>query len=406
MIKNSRNSRSACRKLNFLSRPHLFYFIAFVAIVLLNSACQQTQSSRQSHSKIFEHSTFTKTKVKYAKGFDIQYFADYKIISIVNYTGTKKDTLKYVLIRRGNPVPKGFQKSQAIEIPVKKLIGMSSLQIAMADFAESSDILVGLGSLKYVTSPKVRANIKSGKVREIGEEGTINTEVIISMDPDLVMAMGNPSASFSRYQTLIDAGIPVLLNSEWLETTPLGRAEWVKLLAALVNKEDLVNRKFARIEKEYNQLAELGKKTINKPSIIVGMPYKGSWFVPDGTSFMTKFFNDAGASYSWADVKGTGSMALSFESVAPIALKADYWINSGIANSKADIASIDVRYTFFKPYKNNTIYNFNKKVNDLGSNDYWESGVVNPHIVLSDLIKILHPEILPNHTLVYYKQIL
>src|SRR5690606_29142741 len=112
--------------------------------------------------------------------------------------------------------------------------------------------------------------------------------------------------------------------------------------------------------------AEIGRKATQKPSIIVGMPYKGSWFVPDGTSFMTRFFKDAGASYDWANTKGTGSMGLSFESVAPIALKADFWINCGTATSKDYIASMDVRYTFFKPFKTNTIYNFNKKMNDLG----------------------------------------
>ncbi|MBC7914482.1 MAG: ABC transporter substrate-binding protein, partial [Pyrinomonadaceae bacterium] len=155
-----------------------------------------------------------------------------------------------------------------------------------------------------------------------------------------------------------------------------------------------------------SMLAEIGKRALKKPQIIVGMPFKGSWFVPDGTSFMTRFFNDAGATYTWAGIKGTGSMGLSFETVAPIALKADYWINSGTATSKKDIASRDIRYTYFGPYKKNTVYNFNKKLNDLGSNDYWESGVVNPHLVLADLIKILHPELLPKHELVYYKQLL
>jgi iron complex transport system substrate-binding protein len=136
------------------------------------------------------------------------------------------------------------------------------------------------------------------------------------------------------------------------------------------------------------------------------MPYKGTWFVPDGTSFLAKFLHDAGASYQWATTKGTGSMGLSFESVAPVALTAEYWINCGTANSKADIEAIDRRYTDFRPFKTNGIYNFNKRTNREGSNDYWESGVVNPHLVLSDLIKILHPELLPGYQLTYYKQIL
>ncbi|MBC8052258.1 MAG: ABC transporter substrate-binding protein [Sphingobacteriaceae bacterium] len=402
----SRNLFQAPRKGIFRACTHTstFLFGLFTLTFFVGCGESKQPAKSQQHSK--RKTFYSKTEIKYAKGFSIEYRDDYKLVRIFNSNAEKRDTVAYALIQRGNAAPKGFDKSHTIEIPLKKLVGMSSLQIAMADFVESPDVIKGLANFKYVTSPKVRANIKAGKVAEVGEEGSINSELIIALNPDLVMAMGNPSASFTRYQTLVDAGVPVLLISEWLENTPLGRAEWVKLMAALVNKEELVNKKFTTIEHEYLRLARLGRKTSNKPGIIVGMPFKGSWFVPDGTSFMTRFFKDAGASYNWYDVKGTGSMGLSFESVAPVALKADYWINSGTAISKADIASRDIRYTYFKPYKNNTIYNFNKKINNLGSNDYWESGVVNPHIILADLIKILHPELLPDYQLVYYKQIL
>jgi iron complex transport system substrate-binding protein len=407
MKSSSKQSLSYRESIFPLSLSLLVQISLIVAICLTAIACRQSSSTvKSSKTSRKENSTFVTTYIKHAKGFNIKYFSNYKVLQILNKSGRKTDTLNYALVPSGNSAPKGFQPWQIIEIPVKNLIGMSSLQIAMADFAESSDVLTGLASSKYVTSPQVRANIKAGKVIEVGEEGTINSEVIIATKPDLVMAMGNPTASFSKYQNLLNAGIPVVLVSEWLEHSPLGRAEWVKLMAALVNKEALVNAKFSRIEKEYERLAEIGRSQSVKPSIIVGMPFKGSWFVPDGTSFMTQFFKDAGASYNWYNTKGTGSMGLSFESVAPVALKADYWINSGIANTKADISALDERYTYFKPFKNNNIYNFNKRVNDIGSNDYWESGVVNPHLVLSDLIKILHPEALPKHQLVYYKQIL
>jgi len=405
MTEKSRNSNQACRKWFSHACSHIVILGIILSIGIYS--CQQPKTQQHFTEKAKSSARhFVKTTIKYAKGFDIKYVGDYKIVQILNHSAQKTDTTQFVLIQRGNPAPAGFKKSQIIEIPVKKLIGMSSLQIAMADFAESPDIITGLNSLMYVNSPAVRKNIKAGKVKEVGEEGSINTEVIISVHPDLIMAMGNPSASLSRYQTIENAGIPVLLISEWLESTPLGRAEWVKLMAALLNKEELVDRKFAVIEKEYNRLAELGRKAGDKPLVIIGMPYKGSWFVPDGTSFMARFFKDAGADYSWADIKGTGSMPLSFESIAPIALKADYWVNTGTVNTKAEIAAADERYTYFKPFKNNTIYNFNKRINDLGSNDYWESGVVNPHLVLSDFIKIMHPELLPSYELVYYKKIL
>ncbi|MBC7915966.1 MAG: ABC transporter substrate-binding protein, partial [Pyrinomonadaceae bacterium] len=391
MIKNYRTPIFTFRKNSVIS-----VYIALAMILSLLQSCQQTEIKTSSPKRNYRKDLpYTKSEVKYAKGFTLKYFDNYKVLNIIHHSSKRPDTLKYALVQRGYPIPQGFTKSQIIPIPIHNLIGMSSVQIAMADFAESTDILTGLANFNYVNSEKVRESIKAGKIVQVGEEGTINKELIISIHPDLIMGTGAPAADNSRYQTLINAGIPVLLNIEWLETTPLGRAEWVKLMAALLNKEELVNKKFQSIEKEYSMLAEIGKRALKKPQIIVGMPFKGSWFVPDGTSFMTRFFNDAGATYTWANIKGTGSMGLSFETVAPIALKADYWINSGTATSKEDIASRDIRYTHFGPYKKNTVYNFNKKLNDLGSNDYWESGVVNPHLVLADLIKILHPELLP-----------
>jgi iron complex transport system substrate-binding protein len=161
------------------------------------------------------------------------------------------------------------------------------------------------------------------------------------------------------------------------------------------------------MEQEYKRLAVLSQKVKTKPSIITGMNSKDSWFVPNGNSYMAQFFRDAGADYHWNNTKATGSLALNFEAVYPIALTADYWLNVGISNydNKKEILAKDPRYTDFKAYKSGQIYSYNKRVNSRGSNDYWESGAVNPQIVLADLIKILHPELLPDHELVYYKQV-
>ena len=371
-----------------------------LVFLLLASSCKQTPANLK-HTSAKTGSA----EIKYAKGFSIDYYDSYKLVSIYTGSGTTKDTIQYVLLPKGATAPEGYKKAQLINIPVKNLVAMSSMHVALADFAGSADAITGLGSLKYVSSATVRKNIAAGKVKDVGIDGTMNDEVLISMKPGLVMVMGNPDAKFSKYETLTGAGVPVMLNSEWLETTPLGRAEWVKLMAALMDKEKLVNTKFETIEKEYKRLAEIGSKATSKPSVISGMPYKGTWYVPDGDSYMVQFFKDAGTTYKWSDVHGKGSLALNFETVAPEALKADFWLNPGAVNSKKDIQDIDQRYAAFKPFKNGNVFNNNNRTNDIGSNDYWESGAVNPQIVLGDLIKILHPELLPDHQLVYYKQL-
>jgi len=386
------------RKLNYSPLAGLFSCV--LVFLLLTSSCKQAPAGKK-HTSAKTGSA----EIKYAKGFTIDYYDSYKLISIYSGIGTQRDTAQYVLLPAGAKAPEGYQKAQLIQIPVKKLVAMASTHVAQADFAGVANEIVGLGSFKYITSPVVRKNIAAGKVKDVGVDGTMNDEVLISMRPGLVIVMGNPDARLSKYETLSAAGVPVMLNSEWLETTPLGRAEWVKVMAALTNTEKLVNAKFDVIEKEYKKLAAIGRSAKTKPSIISGMPFKGTWNVPDGDSYMAEFFRDAGVSYKWINVKGKGSLPLNFETVAPEALKADFWLNPGYVDSKQDIQALDGRYADFKPFKSGNIFNFNKRVNDLGSNDYWESGAVNPQLILGDLIKILHPELLPDHQLVYYKQL-
>ena len=348
-----------------------------------------------------------KAKVAHAKGFKISYHKHYKVVRIMSPFEKSTDTLTYVLVQRGTPRPIGYKDSQVIEIPVRSMVAMSSLHIGLIGFLGCEDILTGMGNLKYVSSTKVLSRIQAGKIVEVGKDQGLNEELLVSMHPDLIMATGSPVSKVSRYESLHQAGIPVMVNSEWVETTPLGRAEWVKLLAALINKEGEVNRKFARVEQEYQRLVRLAGKVTVRPSLITGMNSKDAWYVPNGDSYLNRFFQDAGASYHWAGTKATGSLPLSFETVYPIALQADFWLNVSIGNirTKQDVLARDVRYADFNAFKNNHIYSYNNRMNAQGANDYWESGAVNPHLVLADLIRIIHPELLPEHELIYYKSI-
>ena len=374
-------------------------------IILLMSCGQQGQEKAPAGKTTEATPLSARTVIKYAHGFTIDYFDHYKLVRILDRENNRTDTLEYIFLQEGASIPAGHPTAQVIHIPVKNMVLMSSMHIGMADFVGVADKVTGLGSLQYVSSPVVRDNIRAKKVTEVGLDGNLNNELLLAMHPGLLMTMGNPDASFGKYKVLEDAGIPVLLNAEWLESTPLARAEWVKLMAALVNEEDKVNKKFDSVADAYNKLALLGSGAATKPHVIIGMPFKGSWFIPAGESYVAAFLHDAGAGYKWADSKGSGSLALNLEMVTPEALTAEYWLNVGYVDSKKDIAAKDPRYESFLSYRKGQVYNFNKKVNDIGSNDYWESGIVNPQVILADLIRILHPELLPDHELVYYKQL-
>jgi iron complex transport system substrate-binding protein len=345
----------------------------------------------------------TGTTVQFAKGFTIDYLPTYKVLNILNPAGRQVTPTRYALVPRGQPHPAGFSASRVIEIPIRSLVGLSSSHVALADFLDADDVLVGLGSLQYASAPKVRQRIAQGKIFAVGEGRELNNEQLIAHRPDLVMATGWPGESLSRYETLAAAGIPVLLNSEWVETTPLGRAEWVKVLAALLNKEDVVNQKFGQVAREYQRLAGLGRRATQRPSVILNAPFKDTWYLPESDSYQTQYLRDAGATYHWDKTTAPGSLALTFEAVAPVALTADYWLQPGTASTKAALLAQDARFAAFKSFKHSAVYNNNLRTNAQGSNDYWESGSMRPDLVLGDLLQILHPELVPGRKLYYYQ---
>ncbi len=389
-----------------MSKNNDRYFLFLMIIALFLSSCGQPGQDKSSGTGAdSSNAPFTKAVIKYARGFRIDYSDHYKTVSIYNRAGDKTDTIRYLLLPAGQTAPQAWAGIPAITIPVKSLVVMSSSHVGMAEFAGIADRITGLGSLKYINSPLVRQGISKGTVKEIGIDNAMNTELLISMHPGVLLTMSNPDAATGKNKTLADAGVPLIPVGEWLETTALGRAEWVKLIAALANREDLVNPKFDSLEQAYRQLAALGSKASDKPSVIVSMPYKSDWFMPAGESYQAELLHNAGTAYHWGDTKGTGSLSLNFEAVAPEALKADYWINVGTVDSKADVIAKDARFAQFHSFQAGSIYNNTLRTNDLGSNDYWESGTMHPQLILADLIRIFHPGLLPKDTLFYYKQL-
>ncbi len=386
------------------SSGFLFFFVVsvmFVSAWFITGCGQQPAKPTVVSSQLVK----PRTVIRYAHGFRINYYDGYRDVSIVNRTAGKIDTLHYLLVEQGVTPPASRPGVPVIVTPVKEFAVQSSVHVALMDFAGVADRIKGLGNFHYVSSPIVREGIRTGKVKQTGIDNSINNELVISMHPGVLIAMTNPDAAFGQYKTLTDAGIPVLPDAEWLETTPLGRAEWVKLIGAMVDKEDSIDKKFDSVEQAYLQLAAIGSHATTRPTVIINMPFKGTWYMSGGDSYQAQFFRDAGATYPWSDSKGSSSLGLNFEAVAPIALKADFWLNPGYVDSKKDILAKDSRYAQFHAFETGAIYNNNKQTNDQGSNDYWESGIVKPHLILADLIRILHPGLLPNDTLYYYKQL-
>ena len=345
----------------------------------------------------------SKVTLKHARGFTVEYHPHYKVLRVLNPWKGSTETFTYLLIQRGTPDPGGFETAHRIQVPIARFVSLSTTYLSHLEAIGARESLVGMSATRFAYAPWVRERIERGETIETGTGGGINREAIVASEPDLVMTYGSGNPSGDAHPKLMEMGIPVAINAEFMEQTPLGRAAWMKYTALFFNREAEVEQAFARIEMRYNELSLLGRAAMPKPTVFTNISWQGLWHASGGKSFIAFLLADAGADYTWKDTPGDRSMPLDFETVFERAQNADFWINTGVWRSIDEAISSDERYNLFAAFRNRQMYNHIGRVNEHGGNDYFESGIANPHFVLADLIKIFHPDLLPDHTLFYYR---
>ncbi|MEN7546351.1 ABC transporter substrate-binding protein [Rapidithrix thailandica] len=344
------------------------------------------------------------TTVQHAQNFKLTYHKKFKKLQVF-YKG---DTLVYYLIAKGETLPEGINKEQStiIRTPVEKIALTSTTHASLCSFLEATDAIHTVTCGEYFYDSTLLQALQSGNIQSFGNSVSINQELLFAQQPEVMIATSWSETQLEIYRMINEAGIPVVLNAEWLETSALGKAEWVKVMAALLDKEALANEKFQKVEEEYQRLAKLVENTPQSPTVICGVPYKGTWFMPGGKSFMSRLLLEAAGNYPWQQDSTTGSMQLDFEAVYPVGVKADKWIITSNVQSLPELQARDERFTDFQAYQQQEVYSNTKRTNPTTQgNDYWESGVTHPHLVLADFIKILHPERLPEHKMHYFERL-
>lgn len=371
----------------------------FFVLILLISCKNQSEKLSETPS-----STPRKSEVKYAKGFEISAFEGYKIITLKNpWPGTDK-TFKYALVEKNTVLPNPKDYDAVVEVPLKNIVVTSTTHIPSLEMLDEVDALVGFPSLEFISSETTRKRISKGKIRELGQNENINTEIVLDLAPDAVIgfAMDGVNSTFSGLQR---AGIPVLYDSDWTETSPLGKAEWIKFFGALFNKENVADSIFRKIEEAYLEAKEIASHAKKKPTVISGAMYKDVWFMPRGDSWAAQFIADANGDYLWKDSKGTGGLSLNLESVLEKGHDAEVWIGPGQFTNLESMREASDVYTQFKAYKNGEVYSYNLKKGETGGSIYFELAPNRPDLVLKDYIKILHPELLPDHELYFFNKL-
>ena len=379
------------------------YLAGCCLFALLAASCASKGNQQEKENASSQQTITVDSKVQitpeYADGFQLTYADGYILMDIHDPQNEESTHFLYALVPRGTK-PEGIPTDyMVIETPVRSAICMTSLQLSNFIKLGAEDKVVGITSTRQLFNQTINDQLKEGKTAKIGIEGNFDNEVIMSINPDLILI-----SPFKRggYETMKDIGIPLIPHLGYKEMTPLGQAEWIKFVGLLLGMEQEANDKFSAIEHRYNELKELtaeGKVT-RRPIVFSGEIHGGNWYAVGGKSFLAQLFKDAGADYFLKDDDRSGGVTLDFETVYNQADEADYWriVNSypGTYDYKA-LKDQDPRYADFRAFKEKGVIYCNMR-----EKPFYESMPTEPEVVLGDLLHIFHPNLLPDHTPVYY----
>jgi len=377
----------------------LTYPLIFIVLI----ACQNKETEQNTQTLNLQSKEIS---LSYAQNFKIEQFEDFKVLTLTKPFTDSPDSLQYVLYKRGEEKPEGFKEAIFIEIPIQRVVVLSHSHIAFLQKMGLENNIVGINEGNYLPEIPFKQKLKKGEVKDVSNaQGVLNLEEILSLEPDLVMFSSGAKEGFLKNKVLTEAGIPMVFNGEWLETDPLGRAEWIKMMSLFFDKEEQANQIFEEITQAYQSVTQKTDSIKTKPTVLWEVPYKDTWYVPGGNSYIAKLLKDAGGNYLWQDDEQVASLALDFETVYAKAQQADYWISLSVIQKKSELQAQDARFTDLKAFKEGNLYNHNRQKSAIGGSLYLMEGVVNPHWVLSDLVKILHPNLLSAHEFKYYQKI-
>jgi iron complex transport system substrate-binding protein len=349
-----------------------------------------------------------KSVVAFSDNFTVAYFGNYKLVTVaVPYPGGAPET--YVLVQCGTPAPDlGPELADVprITVPIRTLFSGSTAQSPALVAIDAVGAVTGVAQRSYIATPEMIAHIAAGPVVEYQTSGVIDLEAVIASRPDLFMAGGSSDAELGR---IAGAGIPVVNFAEWLETSPLGRAEWVKFMALFFNAEAQANAAFGTVVQNY----EAGRALVadledsDKPLVLSGQAFDGTFYAAGGKSFMAQFIADAGGRYVFADDTSTGSIQIGDPELLMVqARRAEFWIQAPMTyNSLADIDADDPRLAALPAARSGQVWIPDLLKGPNGGVQFYELGAMRPDIVLMDLISILHPDRAPGHERVFNRSI-
>ena len=333
---------------------------------------------------------------QYAKGFNVKYADNITLLEINDPENKEAEQFHFALVDKSfkGEIPNGYTR---LNIPIRSAICMTSLQLSNFLKLDIPEMVVGITSTRHLHNQKMNQQLKEGKTHKIGIEGNFDNEVIIAINPDVIFI-----SPFKRggYDAIRNVEIPMIPHLGYKELTPLGQAEWIKVIGLLTGNASLANSTFEAIESRYNNLKSIVDTVKRRTTVFSGEMRGGNWYAVGGRSFLAQLFRDAGGDYFLKENEESGGVTLDYETVYTNAAHADYWriVNSFEGEYSYNVLKEqDERYTDFDAWKKHGVIYCNMK-----EVPFYERMPVEPEVVLADFIHVFHPDVLPNHKPQYY----
>lgn len=361
--------------------------------LLLVSACNKATKATSDKT----NQTATSANIRYARGFKLERFADYTLITVRNPWDTTRVMEKYVLVDRNKKTPSSLPEGTVVQIPVQRVALCSAIFAGEYQQLGELDKIVAVSDPEYINIKEITTKIQRNEIANLGMTSALKDEQLIASKSEILIVSPFEIATHDKYKK---NGICIVKDASYMEETPLGRAEWLKFEAAFIGKDSIANSIFSSIEKRYNDLCQQVKTTKNRPTVFTELKSGDAWYVAGGNSFIGNFLKDAGANYLWNDMKMAGSKPLPVEAVYSKAINADYWLIKYNASTDKSLEQLGNEYALYKnfaAYKNGNVFAVNS-----GKTPFYEVAPLEPDVVLADMVKIFHPELLPNYSASYY----
>lgn len=365
----------------------LFHRLIPSLLLLLATACGPREVSLAD----FSEAVYTPA---HAAGFDIRGTrrGDATLFTVRNpWQGADGVAQRLVVLRDGAEAPEGFDGA-VVKAPVHRVVCMSSSHVAMFDAIGQIRRVTGVSGIDYISNHHVQEHRRCGEVRDVGYDTNLDFELLAAMRPDIVLLYGVTGENTTVSGKLRELGIPYIYVGDYMEESPLGKAEWLMLAAELCDCREAGREVFDGIAQRYEALKAAVDTTVRRNRVMLNTPYRDTWFMPSAKSYMVRLIEDAGGEYVYPQNDSDSSVAVDLEEAYLLCNTADVWLNVGPCNTLRELLAQNPRFAAVPAVLNGCVYNNNRRQTAAGGSDFWESGVVRPDVVLRDLIGILRDD--------------